>query len=297
MSAISLKFLALLIAIPCVLFLQWINRNKPNPYAKSSSAKSAEQPNQTSIQTIDKRPGWVKTIELIWKIIGGICFLVCVFFLCMMPLFCDHGPICDNDTSLMIFLLGSWAVGIASFAGYIVLLPDPISARNLYRLDILLYILPFTDCIVHWLDFLPKDFPTFLWWVFIPFFFTIFIATTSSIATRVKRQKEIKKAMPPKPRPNEISDIFQAILKHNVENVKATLAQNPAHLNTPYAQNGNTPLHVAVWNGYKDIVELLLKQPGIDTQAKNLAGKTALDLAQEKNFLEIIEMLKFTEQK
>ena len=110
-------------------------------------------------------------------------------------------------------------------------------------------------------------------------------------------QKEIKKAMPLKPRPSEISNLFQAILDHKTEQIKTILAQGPTQLNVPYTGNGNTPLHIAVWNGYKDIVELLLAQPGIDTQARNLAGKTALDLAQEKNFTEIIEMLKFTEQK
>ena len=94
-----------------------------------------------------------------------------------------------------------------------------------------------------------------------------------------------------------ITLLLDSILSGKAEQVQAALAQDPSHLNTPYADNGNTPLHVAAWNGYKDIVELLLAQPGIDTQAKNLAGKTALDLAQEKNFTDIIELLKFTEQK
>lgn len=88
-----------------------------------------------------------------------------------------------------------------------------------------------------------------------------------------------------------ISLFLQAILSGKAEQVQAALAQDPTQLNTPYAQNGNTPLHVAVWNGYKDIVKLLLEQPGIDLHIKNKAGKTAFDLAQDKNLPEIINLL------
>lgn len=74
--------------------------------------------------------------------------------------------------------------------------------------------------------------------------------------------------------------------------IRAALAAHPEHLNTAYEQNGNTPLHVAALNGYAEIVRLLLQQPGIDKTRKNKDGKTALDLAQEKNFTEIAELLK-----
>ena len=93
------------------------------------------------------------------------------------------------------------------------------------------------------------------------------------------------------------TQILEAVLSGKVEQIQAALVTNPSQLNTPYIDNGNTPLHVAVWNGNKDIVELLLAQPGIDVQVRNKANKTALDLAKEKNLTEIIEMLKFAEQR
>ncbi|MBR2505153.1 MAG: ankyrin repeat domain-containing protein, partial [Elusimicrobiaceae bacterium] len=80
-------------------------------------------------------------------------------------------------------------------------------------------------------------------------------------------------------------------LDGNKEAAEKALKEYPDYLNMAYAANGNTPLHVAVWNGHKDIVELLLAQPAIDTQLKNKDGKTALDLAQEKNLTEIVNLL------
>jgi len=53
-------------------------------------------------------------------------------------------------------------------------------------------------------------------------------------------------------------------------------------------------LHVAVWNEHKDIVEILLQQPTIDSRIKNNEGKTALDLAKEKNLTGIIQLLEDT---
>ena len=88
-----------------------------------------------------------------------------------------------------------------------------------------------------------------------------------------------------------ITPLFDAILTKNIDSVKIILQDHPEHLNTAYAQNGNTPLHVAALNGYTEIVRLLLEQPGIDTTRKNNDGKTALDLAQEKGFAEIAGLL------
>ncbi len=88
-----------------------------------------------------------------------------------------------------------------------------------------------------------------------------------------------------------ITPLLEAVLSGKLESTRAALAADPTQLNTPYAENGNTPLHVAVWNGYTDIVKLLLEQPGIDLHIKNKAGKTAFDLAQDKNLPEIINLL------
>ena len=77
-----------------------------------------------------------------------------------------------------------------------------------------------------------------------------------------------------------------------MNNVRTALQEHPEYINTAYAQNGNTPLHVAALNGQTEIVKLLLEQPGLDTTLKNNEGKTAADLAQEKNFTEIITLLR-----
>lgn len=91
---------------------------------------------------------------------------------------------------------------------------------------------------------------------------------------------------------NKITPLLGAILANDADLVRTALQEHPEHLNTAYAQNGNTPLHVAALNGQTEIVKLLLEQPGLDTTLKNNEGKTAADLAQEKNFTEIITLLR-----
>ncbi len=90
---------------------------------------------------------------------------------------------------------------------------------------------------------------------------------------------------------NTITPLLGAIISGDLDLVRTALQQNPEHLNTSYAQNGNTPLHVAALNGQAEIVTLLLEQPGIDKTLKNNDGKTATDLAQEKGFTEIVQLL------
>ena len=91
---------------------------------------------------------------------------------------------------------------------------------------------------------------------------------------------------------NVMTPLLSAIISQNTDSVRAALAEHPQDLNTAYAQNGNTPLHVAALNGQAEIVKLLLAQPGLDKTRQNNDGKTALDLAQEKNLTEIAELLK-----
>ncbi|GEM_PF-3141914 len=88
-----------------------------------------------------------------------------------------------------------------------------------------------------------------------------------------------------------ITPLLQAVMEGALEKAKEVLADNTEQLNTAYAPNGNTPLHVAALNGHTDIVRLLLAQPGIDTTRSNNAGQTALDLAREKGFEEIALLL------
>ena len=88
-----------------------------------------------------------------------------------------------------------------------------------------------------------------------------------------------------------ITPLLGAVITGDLDLVRTALADHPEELNTAYAQNGNTPLHVATLNGYTEIVRLLLQQPGIDTTRTNNEGKTALDLAREKGFTEIAQLL------
>ena len=139
------------------------------------------------------------------------------------------------------------------------------------------------------------------WWLLftVPFLGPFFLISSIGNALLGKHYRKLKKAMPKSdPAPIEIAKpshtitpLLQSILDGNKEAAEKALKKYPDYINIPYASNGNTPLHVAVWNGHKDIVELLLAQPAIDTQLKNKNGKTALDLAQEKNLTEIVNLL------
>lgn len=90
---------------------------------------------------------------------------------------------------------------------------------------------------------------------------------------------------------SSITPVLNSIIKNDLDSVRTVLQGHPGQLNTAYAQNGNTPLHVAALNGYTDIVRLLLEQPGIDTARTNNEGKTALDLAREKGCTEVVQLL------
>jgi ankyrin repeat protein len=48
---------------------------------------------------------------------------------------------------------------------------------------------------------------------------------------------------------------------------------------------------VCCWNNNCEVVKLLLEQNALNADMRNYAGKTALDLAKEKNFQKIIWLL------
>ena len=87
----------------------------------------------------------------------------------------------------------------------------------------------------------------------------------------------------------QITPLFRAVMSNDISALQKLLPTN--ELNRSFVGTGNTPLHVAALNGYTDIVRLLLEQPGIDTTRTNNNGKTALDLAREKGFEEITQLL------
>lgn len=84
--------------------------------------------------------------------------------------------------------------------------------------------------------------------------------------------------------------LYALVLSQDIPTIKQAL-QNGADVNAPYPPNGNTPLHIAALNGYTDIVKLLLEQPSIEKNRPNNEGKTALDLAIERNQEEVARLL------
>lgn len=54
---------------------------------------------------------------------------------------------------------------------------------------------------------------------------------------------------------------------------------------------GNTPLHIAAWNGQRDVVQFLMVVAGVELNAKNNEGKTAIQLAAEDGHRAVAEML------
>lgn len=91
---------------------------------------------------------------------------------------------------------------------------------------------------------------------------------------------------------DNVTPVLRAVFSADEEAVRTELEKHPEFLNTVHPYTGNTPLHIAILNGYTDIVRLLLAQEGIDTVRPNNNGKTALDLAAERNLTDIIELLK-----
>ncbi len=223
--------------------------------------------------------------ECIWKVLALLAF--CPQALLALGTLFGWG---DRNVAKSIFFDYFYIVGIFSipysFIFQCLLLPIRIGKSDfIYRIDVWLYL--FSPLVLFF-------YGTLIW--LFSLFSASFLSSFFLLLTLLKVYKERnpRKEMqtPQQPKSiNSISDLFQAILEHKTEEVKTLLDTDLSQINIPYAANGNTPLHVAVWNGHKDIVELLLAQPAIDTQLKNKDGKTALDLAQEKNLTEIVNLL------
>ena len=69
------------------------------------------------------------------------------------------------------------------------------------------------------------------------------------------------------------------------------LIEAGADVNSPHADYRHTALFWASFKGNKDLVKLLLAQPGIKLDAINIDGDTALMAAAEHGHAEIVEML------
>lgn len=89
----------------------------------------------------------------------------------------------------------------------------------------------------------------------------------------------------------KMPSVIELVLNKDKDGLVSALNNKEININEPYPDNGNTPLHIAAWNGYAEIVQLLLTAPAIDKTLKNKSGQTALDLAKQNNHTEIVQLL------
>ncbi|XGA08004.1 MAG: ankyrin repeat domain-containing protein [Wolbachia endosymbiont of Xenopsylla cheopis] len=100
----------------------------------------------------------------------------------------------------------------------------------------------------------------------------------SSQLSRQKRQYD--------PNDINIAKLFTAIREHKtgnppkdkMEKIKRLLAQIRNINDVDANDHNNTPLHIAVSKGHKDIVNLILTQPNMDLTVRNAQGETAYEL-------------------
>jgi TonB family protein len=83
--------------------------------------------------------------------------------------------------------------------------------------------------------------------------------------------------------------IHDAAKEGDLAKVKALLENNRKMVSSK-DNNGSTPLHLAAWNGHKDIVELLLANKA-DVNAKDTMGFTPLHRAAITGHKDVVELL------
>ena len=84
--------------------------------------------------------------------------------------------------------------------------------------------------------------------------------------------------------------IHDAAKAGDLATVTALLNANP-NLVSSKDSDGDTPLHIAAYKGYKDIAKLLLGK-GADVNAKNEDGDTPLHMAADKGNKDVAELLR-----
>ncbi|MCL2888535.1 MAG: DUF3137 domain-containing protein [Elusimicrobia bacterium] len=84
--------------------------------------------------------------------------------------------------------------------------------------------------------------------------------------------------------------LIDAVVANDIPSVR-TLLEQGYDINCQLPENGNTPLHLAVWNDYADMARMLVAQRDVDLNMPNDDGKTPLDLAFEKNNQDMIDLL------
>jgi hypothetical protein len=84
--------------------------------------------------------------------------------------------------------------------------------------------------------------------------------------------------------------IHDAARSGDLEKVKSLVKEHPDLVSSQDELYGQTPLHIAAFNGHKDVAEFLLAN-GADVNAKAKNGSTPLHLAAAKGYNGIVELL------
>lgn len=82
-------------------------------------------------------------------------------------------------------------------------------------------------------------------------------------------------------------NIFELIRKNKVDEIRKLIDKDPAVIKAVTKKHKETPLHKAVKQGRKQIVQLLLDK-GADVNAKNGSGKTPLFLTSDKEIADLL---------
>ncbi len=115
----------------------------------------------------------------------------------------------------------------------------------------------------------------------------------SYIQKRRQDQQDTERALLPINIPDKqgLTPIMHSILDNKGEQFAEFLTIEELDINQRYAGNGNTLLHLAVANNRLEMVKALLSLPQLTYNATNAAGKTALDLAKERRYEDIVHLL------
>jgi ankyrin repeat protein len=86
-----------------------------------------------------------------------------------------------------------------------------------------------------------------------------------------------------------IGPLYEAVQTHNCEMISVLLTINP-DLHKDIDVHGMTPLHVAAYDGYFDVVHLLLRWKA-NPLVRDSVGQTALDYAVEQEHPDVVELI------
>lgn len=93
-----------------------------------------------------------------------------------------------------------------------------------------------------------------------------------------------------------ITPLMYSVLNDDLDAFKKLISDPSVNINQCYQANGNTLLHLAAANNRVEMVECLLAFEQINLDALNKAGQTALDIAKNRRYQAIIDLLESAKQ-